>query len=81
MSILEEREGFRQEFDEIRAQWTGTEKSLRVEVEKLGEEPRIANERLNRTKEELQEMVYEQWPSRSKAVHSRAGVEEQLAKY
>ena len=35
------------------AQWTGTEKSLRVEVEKLGEELRIANERLDRTKEEL----------------------------
>ena len=53
VSILEEREGFRKEFDEIRAQWQGTEKSLRVEVEKLGEELGIANERLDRTKEEL----------------------------
>ena len=33
------------------------------------------------TKEELQQMVYDQWPSRSKPVHSRAWVEAQLAQF
>ncbi len=78
VSILEEREGFRKEFDEIRAQWTGTEKSLRVEVEKLGEELRIANERLNRTKEELQEAreaEEESAFSRAEAAASTAALE------
>ena len=78
VSILEEREGFRKEFDEIRAQWTGTEKSLRVEVEKLGEELRIANERLDRTKEELREAreaEEESAFSRAEAAASTAALE------
>ena len=78
VSILEEREGFRKEFDEIRAQWTGTEKSLRVEVEKIGEELRIANERLDRTKEELREAreaEEESAFSRAEAAASTAALE------
>ena len=78
VSILEEREGFRKEFDEIRAQWMGTEKSLRVEVEKLGEELRIANERLDRTKEELREAreaEEESAFSRAEAAASTAALE------
>lgn len=78
VSILEEREDFRAEFDEIRTKWTETEKSLRVEVEKLGEELRIANERLDRTKEELKEAreaEEESAFSRAEAAASTAALE------
>lgn len=78
VSILEEREGFRKEFDEIRAQWQGTEKSLRVQVEKLREELGIANERLDRTKEELTEARQaeeESAFSRAEAAASTAALE------
>ena len=78
VSILEERESFRAEFDEIRTKWTETEKSLRVEVEKLGEELRIANERLDRTKEELKEAreaEEESAFSRAEAAASTAALE------
>jgi len=78
VSILEERENFRAEFDEIRTEWTETEKSLRVEVEKLREELRIANERLDRTKEELEEAreaEEESAFSRAEAAASTAALE------
>ena len=57
VAILEEREGFRAAHDEQRLQWAQTEKSLRAEVEKLGETLRIADDRLDRTKAELKDAI------------------------
>ena len=57
VAILEEREGFRASHDEQRLQWAQTEKSLRAEVEKLGETLRIADDRLDRTKAELKDAI------------------------